>query len=253
MSPFKGQGANQALLDAVLLAQELSWSCIGPPGLQRGGGSAGGEGEAGGSGCSAKGNRRTVDEALLAYERAMFARVTPKVLASREAVDILHSSLAVAVDLNESSGVQMPCGHDGSNASNIDSEAAAKHSKTAGSSIHRSSGDSYDATWREGRVWAVEQLKEVGVGAWCGSDLDASVVRALSGSAHSGGASSLGRSPNIAAEPLQPGRPQPAIMGAPPAAYCAKVRRSRDRARGGGSLSKGKVPRVEVRTGSSVQ
>lgn len=250
MSPFKGQGANQALLDAVLLAQELSWSVIGPPGLQRGGGSAFASGEGREPDYVEMRKRRTVDEALLVYERAMFARVAPKVLASREAVDILHSPLAVAVDLDDSPGVHDIDGRGGAGTSNV-CVVADEQSTTASSAVHRSSGDNYDATWREGRVWAVERLKEVGIGAWCGSDLDASVMRALSGGAQSGGASSPRTSSSAAAQSqeLFPA----SIIGAPPASYCAKVRRSRDRTRGGDSLSKGKVARFELPAGSNVQ
>lgn len=273
MSPFKGQGANQALLDAVLLAQELSWSVVGPPELQRGGSDAGG----GGGGSCATTIRRTVDEALLAYERAMFARVAPKVTASREAVDILHSSLAVAVDLNETTHERDDC-----NGLNVDAAAAEQSASYVGAvgarakggggglrsdesrhiddesgmpSTHRRSGESYDATWREERVWAVQRLKEAAVGAWCGSDLDASVVRALSAHARSATASSAGESPDTAVEQSQSQRHPAgtAVIGAPPAAYCAKVRRSRDRTQGSSSLGKGKVPRVAAPAGSSVQ
>lgn len=253
MSPFKGQGANQALLDAVLLAQELSWSVIGPPELQRGGNDAA---EEGGPSCAIT-IRRTVDEALLAYERAMFARVAPKVTASREAVDILHSSLAVAIDLNEtthecdeynalifgaaaagqSAAYVGPAGGTGA-------EGGLRSDDTGMPATHRRSEESYDATWRVERVWAVQRLKEAAVGAWCGSDLDAAVVRALSANARSATTSSAGESPDTAVEQSQSPQHPPAVIGAPPAAYCAKVRRSRDRTQGGSSLGKGKVPRV---------
>merc|ERR1712050_465004 len=67
MSPFKGQGANQALIDAVALARELSQ-------------------------CTQEGPL----SALRRYEEAMINRTASKVLASREAASFLHSELAVA-------------------------------------------------------------------------------------------------------------------------------------------------------------
>merc|ERR1719188_1201297 len=73
MSPFKGQGANQTLLDAVSLARELDDAR----------GRAGPDG-----GTSLLG-------ALRLYEAEMMERSSRKVLASREAASFLHSQLAV--------------------------------------------------------------------------------------------------------------------------------------------------------------
>jgi len=67
MSPFKGQGANQALADAVMLARELS-EC----------GSAG------------------PLPAILKYEAEMMERSSKKVLASREAASFLHSEIVIS-------------------------------------------------------------------------------------------------------------------------------------------------------------
>eukprot|EP00930_Biecheleria_cincta_P086669 TRINITY_DN75935_c0_g1_i1.p1 TRINITY_DN75935_c0_g1~~TRINITY_DN75935_c0_g1_i1.p1 ORF type:complete len:571 (-),score=68.23 TRINITY_DN75935_c0_g1_i1:651-2312(-) len=68
MSPFKGQGANQALIDAVVLARELSQ-------------------------CTSQGPLA----ALRSYEAEMMSRTATKVTASREAASFLHSELAVGV------------------------------------------------------------------------------------------------------------------------------------------------------------
>ncbi len=66
MSPFKGQGANQALLDCVTLVDCLA--------------SAGG----------------SVGQAVSDYHVAMLARVTPKLILSRERVGTFHASSALA-------------------------------------------------------------------------------------------------------------------------------------------------------------
>mmetsp|Transcript_6076 Transcript_6076/g.13289 ORF Transcript_6076/g.13289 Transcript_6076/m.13289 type:complete len:109 (-) Transcript_6076:167-493(-) len=71
MSPFKGQGANQALVDAVTLARALRRS-------------------------SMFGGRVPLDETLDAYEADMLRRAKAKVYASREAVPFLHSAAALA-------------------------------------------------------------------------------------------------------------------------------------------------------------
>jgi hypothetical protein len=73
MSPFKGQGANQALLDAVLLARALykvfqlgngEWRC-------------------------------TLEEILKEYESSMLNRSSSKVKASAEAAKFLHTEAAI--------------------------------------------------------------------------------------------------------------------------------------------------------------
>lgn len=70
MSPFKGQGANQALLDALALARHISMACT-PFSKWR-----------------EIGLRETV---LTAFEEEMLARSAPKVKDSAEAVELLHS------------------------------------------------------------------------------------------------------------------------------------------------------------------
>ncbi len=72
MSPFKGQGANQALLDALSLSKALISSEYVKP------------------------KRRLIPIALRDYERDMKARTEVKVLKSREAAKYLHSDVALA-------------------------------------------------------------------------------------------------------------------------------------------------------------
>ena len=69
MSPFKGQGANQALLDAVALAKALRGSDL----------------------C---GGGAPLADALATYEAEMMRRARPKVLKSREAAEQLHCEAA---------------------------------------------------------------------------------------------------------------------------------------------------------------
>jgi len=72
MSPFKGQGANQAILDALALARGIS------------------------SGCRPRSQWRTNGirgNVLSKFENEMLARTTPKVKESAEAADFLHSEI----------------------------------------------------------------------------------------------------------------------------------------------------------------
>jgi 2-polyprenyl-6-methoxyphenol hydroxylase-like FAD-dependent oxidoreductase len=69
MSPFKGQGANQALLDALALARNISIACTQPTWKETG-------------------LREVV---LTEFEEEMLARSAPKVKDSAEAVELLHS------------------------------------------------------------------------------------------------------------------------------------------------------------------
>jgi salicylate hydroxylase len=72
MSPFKGQGANQAIVDAQSLAHELANSHI----------------------LALK--RRNINKALRAYELEMSSRTRSKVLKSRSASIFLHSNAALS-------------------------------------------------------------------------------------------------------------------------------------------------------------
>ncbi|KAJ1633127.1 hypothetical protein T492DRAFT_1142968 [Pavlovales sp. CCMP2436] len=79
MSPFKGQGANQALIDGLELARALSAvPSLGPPppGLRE--------------------PALSLDDALGAFERAMLERARVKVEASARAAKFLHSAPALA-------------------------------------------------------------------------------------------------------------------------------------------------------------
>jgi 2-polyprenyl-6-methoxyphenol hydroxylase-like FAD-dependent oxidoreductase len=74
MSPFKGQGANQALLDALALARGISRACR-PKSKWR---------EAG-----------LRKSALNAFETEMLERSAPKVRDSAEAATFLHSEIVL--------------------------------------------------------------------------------------------------------------------------------------------------------------
>ena len=78
MSPFKGQGANQALLDAVLLARGLYKA------LQAE------------KGASNSDPQVSLEDALSKFEAEMLTRSAAKVKASADAAKFLHSEVAIA-------------------------------------------------------------------------------------------------------------------------------------------------------------
>ena len=75
MSPFKGQGANQALLDAVLLARTLYKTFQVPK-----------DGS----------DEMSIGQSLGDFESEMLSRSAAKVKASADAAKFLHSEIAVA-------------------------------------------------------------------------------------------------------------------------------------------------------------
>ena len=77
MSPFKGQGANQALVDAIALAKSLS-TVFGPykaPGMEE----------------------KSIPQLLRQFESEMLRRAGEKVEMSRQAAKFLHSTDALVV------------------------------------------------------------------------------------------------------------------------------------------------------------
>jgi len=75
MSPFKGQGANQALIDALFLARAINRGC----------------------GKTAEWQHKGLRSAVLnGFEAEMLARSAVKVLGSKEAVAFLHSDEVLA-------------------------------------------------------------------------------------------------------------------------------------------------------------
>ena len=80
MSPFKGQGANQALLDALSLARSIARHCRQKAHWQKAG---------------LRGNldqeSETIDSALADYESEMLKRSAIKVEESAQAADFLHT------------------------------------------------------------------------------------------------------------------------------------------------------------------
>ena len=77
MSPFKGQGANQALLDALSLARSITRAC-GPSSQWR--------------------NVGLRERVLTDFESEMFERSTSKVNDSAAAAQFLHSEIVLYAD-----------------------------------------------------------------------------------------------------------------------------------------------------------
>jgi salicylate hydroxylase len=92
MSPFKGQGANQALLDAASLGRCLMTSGLGRTGPVLLG-------------------RRTVAQSLREFEKDMCERSRSKVLGSRDAAAYLHCEQALARgDITRSAAAKVAAG-----------------------------------------------------------------------------------------------------------------------------------------------
>jgi salicylate hydroxylase len=92
MSPFKGQGANQALLDAASLGRCLMTSGLGRTGPILMG-------------------RRTIAQSLREFEKDMCERSRSKVLGSRDAAAYLHCEQALARgDITRSAAAQVAAG-----------------------------------------------------------------------------------------------------------------------------------------------
>ena len=93
MAPFKGQGANQALLDAVDVARALYDSELGDAAS-----------ESRREEMARRQRRRSrasIPAALAQYEQGALPRVTSKILASRASTELLHSPYARAVVTDE--------------------------------------------------------------------------------------------------------------------------------------------------------
>ena len=83
MSPFKGQGANQALLDALSLAKHIYSSDFVRP------------------------NGVPIDQALISFETEMIERANAKVIKSRLAATYLHNSDAlISANITRASAAQ---------------------------------------------------------------------------------------------------------------------------------------------------
>ena len=95
MTPFKGQGANQALADAPLLAACLAPALLAADGVTDGTIAAAPAAAAVAAGAGAS---KSLPSALACFERQMSDRAEVKVRASREAAKLFHSPAALAPD-----------------------------------------------------------------------------------------------------------------------------------------------------------
>ena len=92
MTPFKGQGANQALADSILVGRHIAPALLAEAADLR---QAGGHAGPGGGGGSPDAREARVPIALAVYEREMGARAQAKVTASRDAAGLYHSAAAL--------------------------------------------------------------------------------------------------------------------------------------------------------------